>query len=117
MPYRDPEKRRAAVRRSKARRREGVTLKSEETPGVTPRKPLGMETPGETPLLPADVRGWAALARYMERPAEADGLRGLTGRKRIEMISASLARGKLGDHVRFGIEGPTFAEIATVLDA
>jgi len=51
----------------------------------------------------------------MDRPADADQLRGMTGRQRIEAISKSLATANLGAEVRFGIEGPTFAEIAKAL--
>ena len=50
------------------------------------------------------VEKWAPLARHM---AEHPG--------KIEAISGSLAKAKLGTHVRFGCFGPTFEEIARVL--
>jgi len=50
------------------------------------------------------VEKWAPLARHM---AKHPG--------KIEAISASLAKGKLGAEVRFGCYGPTFEEIARVL--
>ena len=47
---------------------------------------------------------WGPLAGYMARYPG-----------RVEKISASLEKGKVGGEVRFGCFGPTFAEIGKVL--
>jgi len=52
------------------------------------------------------IQKWSPLAAYMEKHPG-----------KIEAISKSLAVGKLGAEVRFGFDGPTCAEIDTILNS
>ena len=142
MPTRDPEKRREQTRRAVAKHRgkackpRGVSP-THVSPGVTaPRadwKGLGYcrdcntKVPAkdnccrtcffepETAVIPplGEVKPerfpvYTTVPAWAKRPDK----RALPD---LAAISKSLAEAKLGEHVRFGVEGPTFAEIAKVL--
>ena len=138
MPYRDLEKRRAAVRRSKAKAGKPlVETPPQETPKGNPVK-LGLPDRqrmdgGELRPVRCDHCGdWHAtvqetrectdltpLGEWCANYSKSAWARRPDKRALVDVraIASSLAKGKVADHVRFGIEGPTFAEIATVLDA
>jgi len=111
MPTKDPDKAKEQARARKQRQRlrmsrPDVTPDADVTPSISKGHvtPASRVTPYVTPAEAAMVAKWAPLARYMERSPG-----------RIEKISASLAKGKLGAEVRFGCYGPTFAEVESVL--
>jgi len=125
MPYKDIEKRREAVRQSKAKRREtpekpqGLPAEMEETPELreTPVDTKGsetLETPMEIPETPIPLNvpdNWKPLKAFIQRPSNNPKM---TNLEKIQAIYRNL--GKYADDVRYGVEGPTMGDIGRVLD-
>ena len=127
MPYKDAEKRKQANREAMRRARRGT----QETGS---RGTQASETV-DPYVYPSAVRCWHCGAHHATvqdaRDCQLETPEGhacatfgmspwaLRPDKRalpdLKAISDSLAKGKLGHKVRFGVEGPTFEEIARVL--
>jgi len=113
MPYKDLEKRRDAVRKSRAKGRE---IPSETPPPETPREippdTEGLETPNghEIPLeIPNEV-AWQAVKDFILRPSNNPKM---TNLEKLQAISQSL--GRYADDVWFGTGGLTMGDIGRVL--
>ena len=119
MPYKDAEKRKQANREAMRRARRGTQASETVDPYVYPSavrcwhcgahhatvqdaRDCQLETPEGHACA---TFGMSATARRPDRKTLVD----------VAAIAKSLSAGKLGHLVRFGVEGPTFEEIAQVL--
>ena len=119
MPYSDLEKRKQANRESMRRARRGTQGPMRVDPDVYPN-PVRCWHCGswhETVQACRDCPNDTDLGRWCATYATSVWARRPDKRALPDLaaISKSLAEVKLGEHVRFGVEGPTFGEIAAVL--
>jgi len=119
MPYKDAEKRKQANREAMRRARRGTQASETVDPYVYPSavrcwhcgahhatvqdaRDCQLETPEGHACATFGMSPWALRPDKRALPD-------------LKAISDALAKGKLGHEVRFGVEGPTFEEIARVL--